>query len=128
MAIDELTDEAFFEAYQKNPQIKNLVEGIQRKYNVHSSQTAKPDPKNVSAATKEAKDVVKKLLGQQKQDGKEKTTAASASGIFSGRMGYAAGLFGIVAIVAALSTFGATAPLTALSYGISSAYAILPLY
>ena len=106
MAIDDLTDEAFFEAYQKNPQVKNIVDSIQKKYHVHHSQKNEPDynEDNTPMATKEAKETIKNLLSQQKQDGKEKTTSASASGIFSGRMGYAAGLATVLIAVALASS------------------------
>lgn len=79
MAIDELTDKEFFKLYQENPKVKELVEGIQKKYNVHYSQTKKPNPENVSAATKEAKETVKKLL-KPKQSGLEAQTQAVYSG------------------------------------------------
>ena len=68
MSVDELTDKAFFELYQGNPQIKQLVDGIQMKYRVHSSQKGQPgyNEKNISTATKEAKETVSHIIQQQK--------------------------------------------------------------
>ena len=66
MSVDELTDDEFFKLYQTNPQVKGLVEDIQRKYNVHSSQTNNPKHKDVSAATKEAKETINNIIHQQK--------------------------------------------------------------
>jgi len=106
MAIDDLTDEAFFDLYQKNPQVKKLVEDTQRKYSVHSDQTNKPDPKNVSAATKEAKDKVKQLINKTQSTATEKVSEKSE---------YAIGLLGGLATVlgfAAAPLLGAAALLT----------------
>ncbi|MBI2656706.1 hypothetical protein HYX03_03130 [Candidatus Woesearchaeota archaeon] len=98
MAIDEITDEALFELYQKNPQIRSLVDSIQKKYNVHFSQKDQPNYKkaNIPIATKEAKETVKQLLGQQKQ-------VASYSKAPDLSTQYV-GLFGILATVAAFAT------------------------
>lgn len=69
MAIDDLTDEALFDLYQKNPGIRSLVDGIQQKYHVHHSQKDKPDynKANIPIAAKEVKEKVSQLLQQQKQ-------------------------------------------------------------
>lgn len=100
MAIDELTDEAFFDLYRNNSQIKGVVDNIQKEYHVHKSQEGTPDynPRN-REWIKEAKSQVGELLAQQKEG---KTNAAS-SGVFSGKISYATGLLGVLAIVAALS-------------------------
>lgn len=101
MAIDDLTEEAFFDLYQKNPKVRGLVDDIQKRYHVHASQKGKPDynEANISLATKEAKEAVKRLLAQQKPQEK----ASVASGIFSGRGSYAAGLAAVLILVASAS-------------------------
>ena len=43
MAVDELTDEAFSEAYQSNPSIKGRFEEYQMKHKAHPSQKGQPD-------------------------------------------------------------------------------------
>ena len=80
MAIDELTDEAFFEAYQKNPKIRELVDGIQRKYHVHTDQKDQPDykPNNTPLANKEAREAVAQLVAQQKQGPQAKTSSPTS--------------------------------------------------
>ena len=111
MAIDDLTDEAFFNLYQKNPQIRELVEGIQKRYHVHSSQTKEPDPKNVSAATKEAKGVVKQWINKEQKH----ETYATAPEKVSEKSEYAAWLLGGLATILGFATtplLGATALLT----------------
>ena len=112
MAIDELTDEAFFKLYQKNPEVKKLVEGIQKKYHVHHSQTKDPDREKVSAATKESKDIVKHLINEQKPK-----TYASASEKFSSNSEYTALFLGGLAAALGFATgaplLGAAALLTA---------------
>ena len=111
MAIDELTDAAFFDLYQKNPQVKGLVEDIQKRYHVHSSQTNEPDPKNVSAATKEAKDVIKQLINKEQKHG----THSTAPEKVSEKSEYAAWLLGGLATILGFATYpllGATALLT----------------
>jgi hypothetical protein len=105
MTIDELTDEALHEAYQRNPSVRELVDGIQRKYGVHREQKGKPEynEANIPLATKEIKDAVKKLMTQQKQASGIEGKTTTSSGIFAGRMENAAGLTAVLAGVAALS-------------------------
>ena len=81
MAIDDLTDEAFFETYQKNPKIRELVDGIQIKYHTHFSQKGQPDydEANIPIAMKEAKKTVQQLLAQQKQEPQAKTGAPTST-------------------------------------------------
>ncbi len=69
MAVDELTDEAFFDLYQKNPQIKQIVDNVQKKYHTHFSQKGQPgyNESNIPIAMKDAKETVQQLLEQQKQ-------------------------------------------------------------
>ena len=99
MAIDELTDEAFFEAYQTNPKIKELVDGIQRKYHAHYDQRDKPGYKkeNIPIAMNEAKETVERLLGQKKQE----VASASAPSLTTQ---YATGFLGILTTIAAFAT------------------------
>ena len=98
MAIDQLTDEAFFEAYQQNPKIKKLVDGIQRKYHAHYDQRNKPDYKeaNIPIAMKEAKETVEQLLEQKEHE----VASASAPSLTTQ---YVTGLLGILTTIAAFA-------------------------
>ena len=121
MAIDEMTDEALFEAYQKNPDVKALVESIQREHGVHWDQRNDPgyDKKKVPFATKEAKKAVKNLL-----EGSEQYKKAPAyGGILSEKVSYAAGLAGIIGGVLALGAGAASFGLLGfLAAGAAAAY------
>ena len=101
MAIDELTDEAFFDLYNdtKKPKIKELVDGIQKKYNAHISQKGQSgyDEGNIDWYN-EAKSAVSEL--DAKQQGLEAKTSDVSGGAFSGRGLYAAGLILAVALLA----------------------------
>ncbi len=104
MAIEELTDRMFFDLYQKKPKIRELVDDVQKKHGVHASQKGKPEytAANIPTATQEAKEAVKTLLsGQSEAVQKAKTTPSG--GILAGRMDYAAGLFGILLAIGAMS-------------------------
>ena len=98
MAIDDLTDEAFFDLYRSNPQIKDLVDDIQKKYHVHSSQKGQPDynESNIPTAMKEAKETVQRLLKQQKQGVESKLNPASHS---TAKLDYGVGLAGAIAAI-----------------------------
>jgi hypothetical protein len=64
MSIDQLTDSALFDLYQKDSKVKSLVDGIQRKYHVHNSQKGLPeyDEANAPVAQREIKKKVSQLV------------------------------------------------------------------
>ena len=128
MAIDELTDEELFNAYQSNSQIKDLVDGIQRKHHVHSSQKGQPDysEDNIPNATREAKEAVSRLINSQNNVHSEAGHHNEEKhGMFSfprlTQQGAAFGLAALVLALAALSTFGAAAPMAAVGYKAATA-------
>jgi len=131
MTVDELTDDAFFELYKKNPQIKVLVDDIQRKYNVHASQKGQSgyNEGNIPIAFKEAKETVQQLLTQQQEVEQATKTAQTEKGTSpakkpSGPFGFpiltktqaAFGLATIVVGLFALSSLGAAAPVATAVY------------
>ena len=78
-----------------------MVDGIQRKFNVHYDQRTESgyDKKNIPIAMNEAKSMVAELLAQQKQGGIERPTA------YSGRLKPALGLAALLAGIAFLAGF-----------------------
>ena len=134
MAIDELTDNALYELYQKDENVKKIVEDKQKRYGVHFSQNPgversekeeQEHRKKVDLANKEIKETVKQYLTQQKQGIEEKTQGKKSSTGWSlpalTQKQAAVGLATIVLALAAVYSFG-TAPLVA------TAYALSPLY
>ena len=67
MSLDKLTDDEFFKLYNRSPEIKKLVDGIQMQYHAHSSQKGQPgyDPGNM-AWYAEAKEAVSGIIEAQK--------------------------------------------------------------
>ncbi len=115
MSIDELTDEEFFKVYQSNPQVKGLVDGIQKKYHAHSSQKEQSgyDPDNKEWLS-DAKETVRKIIQKQMHMAPETGHAASGhkKDEFSGfklpslsRPQAAVGLGLTVLVLAALSLY-----------------------
>ena len=105
MAIEEVTDNALFGLYQKRPEVRELVDRIQKKHRTHFSQKDQPDYNSANAplANKEAKEAVKMLLAQQEQGIQEKVGSTSTAS-HTGRLKYAVGLIAVLASVAAFAS------------------------
>lgn len=116
MAIDELlTDNDFWSAFSTNPDIRNMFKLYEIKYKAHESQKGQPgyNPNNTEwylEAKNDPKiiDAVRKFVEKQKIAQKAKTETikaekSAASGFFSERMQYAAGLATVLLAVALAS-------------------------
>lgn len=134
MTIDDLTDEAFWNAFSKDSSIRRMFEPYEIKYKAHKSQKGQPgyDPNNTqwyaeakkdSAIIEAVKNFVYKQKGGQKAETKtsqvEKSAGFSLPNLTITQS--AIGLATIVLLLATASSFGATAPL-------ATAYALAPLY
>ena len=127
MSVDELTDEAFFDLYKNNPQIRGLVDEIQvdeiqKQHHAHKSQEGQPgyDPGNKEWYV-EAKDTVSKLIKKQKPQTHEKSP-----GLF-GVITQPKAALGLIAIVLMLGMMASPVGATA-GYQATAAYAAMPVY